>query len=193
VSIVEATDKRTTKTRDTREPNESARTDNTKPTIELQWCGQHVLISPPVKQLQDEFYTVLHVTAPDEDHGYLVIPARCPLIGQTDVPYGGGEMCLHTFAGLEPLVEQWLEEHGYAVEKAGIRPKRLISPDTEHLQRVGHIGPQYAGVHPYSGQGPYTLRARQSGPQQAYRPNRLGLARSANRDMGDQEERRSKA
>jgi hypothetical protein len=79
--------------------------------------GQFTWINPPVPGLRDAFYTVRHRTRPDKEHGYSLQPRIFPLVKRAT--YLTGEKCWKCQAGLEPLVVQWLEEHGYEVQRGG--------------------------------------------------------------------------
>jgi hypothetical protein len=82
--------------------------------------------------LRDAFYTVRHRTRPDKEHGYSLQPRIVHLVKKaTDLL---GEKCWKCQAGLEPLVIQWAEEHGYEVHRGGDRLRPLPAPDLDALE-----------------------------------------------------------
>lgn len=93
----------------------------------LQRDGQHVSLEPVVG-LAEEFVTVRHVPDPD---GGRVLAVPHPLVWPQEVRRG--RRVLQTFAGLEPLLVDWLKRRGHEVELTGDRPPTWPAPDSGRL------------------------------------------------------------
>ncbi|WP_439627012.1 hypothetical protein [Gemmata sp.] len=93
----------------------------------LQRDGQYVSLEP-VEGLAEDFLTVRHVPDPD---GGRVLAVPHPLVWTQDVRRG--RRLLQTFAGLEPLLADWLERRGHQVELTGDRPPAWPAPDSGRL------------------------------------------------------------
>jgi hypothetical protein len=100
--------------------------------VVLQRDGQYASVYPPVGGLVEEFTTVRHVPDPNDGR---VLAVPYPLVWpQKD---RSGLHLLQTFAGLEPLIVEWLVRHGHRVELTGNRPPVWPDPDAIPLSRLG--------------------------------------------------------
>lgn len=95
--------------------------------VALQRDGQYVSLEP-VDELAEAFATVRHIPAPDTGR---VRAVPYPLVWSQDVRRG--RRVLQTFAGLEPLLVDWLRRRGHEVELTGDRPPTWAAPDSARL------------------------------------------------------------
>lgn len=95
--------------------------------------GQFVFVTPPVPELEERFSTVYHGAASDPDLGFCVIPVADPLVRPVEL--NDGRPAQQAFAGLRPLVVEWLRSAGYAVTETGPRLAKLPPPDYARLKR----------------------------------------------------------
>src|SRR5205814_10645898 len=100
--------------------------------VVLQRDGQYVSVYPPVGGLVEAITTVRHV--PDPNNGR--VPAvPCPLVWPQEDR--SGRHLFQTFAGLEPVIAEWLVRHGHRVELTGKRPPEWGEPNADALSALG--------------------------------------------------------
>ena len=103
-------------------------------TFRLYRTGQYVFVDPPCPELENDFYTVRHGAVEHPDHGYFVVPGYHPLVAiQPDDEVVGDFIIKEdkysvAYAGLEPLIIEWMQRRGYQIELAEERPKPLPPP-----------------------------------------------------------------
>ncbi|MGO8746254.1 MAG: hypothetical protein ACLQNE_09715 [Thermoguttaceae bacterium] len=106
-------------------------------TVALDRKGQQLHITPPIPTLKEAFYTAKRGLQRDAEGTCRLVSGRVPLIdepyGKHDTPY---QRC---WFGLQPLIIEWLERHGY---RGTVFPKQspaLDAPDVRSLARMRHV------------------------------------------------------
>jgi hypothetical protein len=106
-------------------------------TISLDRKGQQLHIAPPIPALKEAFYTAKRGLQRDAEGTCRLVSGRVPLIeepyGKHDTPY---QRC---WFGLQPLIIEWLERHGYRGTVFPEQPPALDAPDVRSLARMRHV------------------------------------------------------
>jgi len=101
--------------------------------VELRRDGQYCAVIPPVEQLDQRFWTVWHVRAPNTDDVPQLTPIPQPLVfSQRE---SRGTRYWQCYPGLEPILQEFLKSAGYQIKLTGKRPKKLPAPSTTSFSK----------------------------------------------------------
>ena len=101
-------------------------------SVQVRRSGLFVEIAPPVPGIIETFLSPSHVF--DAQDVRVVVAPRIMFWGQPGKC--GQKPYLQGFAGLEPLLVDWLTRQGYHPELTGKRPEDLCVPDDECLEEA---------------------------------------------------------
>jgi hypothetical protein len=103
---------------------------NRRRAIKVIQSGQFVYIFPAVPRMMNDICTVVHRSAADQKGALAVNRLPMPLVWPGTI---GTKRCLQGFAGLDPILVDWLAREGYTVRLAGNRPGELSAPNQQRL------------------------------------------------------------
>lgn len=116
-----------------RHPDKPRRKPRAAKVVKLQRDGQYCAVTPPIEQLDRRFNTVWHVRAPNSEDVPQLTPIPHPLVfSQRD---SCGTRYWQCYAGLEPILQEFLKSAGYQIKLTGKRPKKLPAPSTTSLPK----------------------------------------------------------